>query len=225
MEPLLIWLVLLAAGLSLFTQIVNKFMINEKQVDRYREDMKKIQNELKGMDPKSEEFLKKQDEMLDKNMWIMKQQFKPMMVTLLPYLLVFSFVVPIFAYNQIAVGSPVSFTITGSGDVFSDCLGIDTTISGNFKNTTTVASENCTATFGESEIQLDLVGANNIKIYEADGLKMTVLPPAKEYINFPISIPFAGKSLEWLGTFIWSSLFASLILTKVLKGIYLRKWE
>jgi len=225
MEMLIVWLVLIASGLSLFTQIVNKLMINEKQTDQYREDIKKVQNELKTMDPKSAEFTKKQDEMLDKNMWVMKQQFKPMMVTFLPYIIVFYFLTPIFAYNAIAIGSTVGVSVTGSGDVFSDCLGIDTTVSGNFKNITTVSSDNCTAKFGTTELNLDLVGSNSIKNFEANGLKMTIMPPEKEYIHFPISIPLAGKSFGWLGVFIWSSLFASLILTKVLKGRYLRKWE
>ncbi|MDD5181562.1 MAG: EMC3/TMCO1 family protein [Candidatus Nanoarchaeia archaeon] len=225
MDMLLIWLVLLASGLSLMTQIVNKLTINEKKADQYREEMKKMQNELKTMDPKSAEFTKKQDEMLDKNMWIMKQQFKPMMFTLLPYLIVFYFVTPIFAYNAIAIGSQVTVSVTGTGDVFSDCLGIDTAVSGSFKNITTVSSENCTANLGGTEVDLNLIGSGNINTFEAGGLKMSVMPPEKEYIKFPISIPFAGKSFGWLGTFIWSSLFASLILTKVLKGRYLRKWE
>lgn len=225
MEMLLIWLVLLAAGLSLMTQIVNKLMINEKKTDQYRKDINDVQKELKTMDPKSAEFTKKQDEMLDKNMWIMKQQFKPMMVTLLPYLIVFYFLTPIFAYNPIMLGSTVSVSISGTGDVFSECLNIDTTVSGSFKNITTIQSDNCTASFGNANLNLDLIGASSIKTYEANGLKMTVMPPEKIYVPLPISIPFAGNSLGWLGTFIWSSLITSLILTKVLKGRYLRKWE
>ena len=225
MEMLVVWLVLLASGLSLFTQVVNKLTINEKQADKYRADIKKLQNELKGLDPKSDEFNKKQDEMLDKNMWIMKQQFKPMMFTFLPYIIVFYFLTPIFAYNTIAVGSMVNVNVAGTGTIFSDCLHIDTAVSGSFKNITAVSSDDCTAKFGTTELALDLVGSSSVKTYEANGLKMTVTPPEKVYIPLPISIPLAGKSLGWLGTFIWSSLFASLILTKLLKGIYFRKWE
>jgi hypothetical protein len=194
-------------------------------VDQYRADSKKTENELRTMDPKSAEFTKKQDDMLEKNFWIMKQQFKPMMATLIPYLVVFYFLTPMFAYNPIMVGSQVSVSITGTGTVFSDCLAIDTTVSGNFKNITTVNSENCTAAFGNTNLTLGLINASSIKSYEANGLKMTVIPPPKEYIHFPISIPFAGTSLKWLGTFIWSSLLASLLWTKLLKGRYLRKWE
>jgi len=225
MEMLIIWLAAVAAVLSLLTQIVNKLMINEKKVDQYRADGKKTESELKTMDPKSAEFTKKQDEMLEKQLWIMKQQFKPMMVTLLPYLVVFYFLTPMFAYTPIMVGSQISVSITGTGDVFSDCLSIDAAVSGNFKNITTVNSENCTAKFGSTNLALDLIGASSIKYYEANGLKMTAMPPERVYVPLPISIPLAGNSFGWLGTFIWSSLLASLVWTKLLKGRYLRKWE
>lgn len=225
MTMMILWVALIAFGLSLMTQIVNKLVINEKQVDQNREDIKKYQKELKGMDPKSKEFQEIQDKLLDKNFWIMKQQFRPMMFTFLPYIIVFYFLSSMLAYSPIAVGSVVDMQITGIGTIQSDCLNLNTAVSGKYASDVTIGTEDCSITVDGTELNMDLIGSQNIRKFDAENLKITIKPPEKEYIKLPLSLPLVGNSLGWLGTFIFSSLISSLFLTKVLKGRYLRKWD
>lgn len=213
-----------AFGLSLLSQVINKLMINERRTDKNREEMKKIQGELKGLDPKSKEFSEKQNRMLDINMEIMKQQFKPMLFTFVPYIFIFYLMSSMLAYAPIAVGTTVGVNILGSGNVFSDCLNLNQTVTDTFNTAAQVKSETCKVTLGSSELDLDLVGKQGIVEKEAGGMKLRITPPGNIYIPLPVSLPIVGDSLGWLGTFVLFSFISSLILSKLLKGRYLRKW-
>jgi uncharacterized membrane protein (DUF106 family) len=213
-----------ACGLSLMTQIVNKIMINEKKADRMTVEISTIQKDLQKLDTKSKEFEQKQEKMMDMNLERMKMQMKPLLVTFLPYIIIFYFITGALAYGVIAPGTNVSVLITGTGHVTSECLGIDQDITEDFKKSLTVGSEDCKITLGAVETAIKTGGKEPIN-FNSDTLQLQIMPPQKTYIPLPVSLPMVGNSLEWLGTFVLFSFISSIILTKVLKGRYLRNWE
>jgi uncharacterized membrane protein (DUF106 family) len=214
----------ISSGLALLTQIINKLMINEKRADEMTNEMNRIQKELKTIDPKSKEFSDKQEKMLDINLDRMKMQFKPMFVTFLPYIIMFYILAGVFAYGPIVVGSTVGLSITGSGHVYSDCLGINKDVIDKLSEKVNITSENCTLTLGKTTTAIEL-GNNKPISFTAENMAINIMPPGRKYIPLPVSLPFVGDSLGWLGTYIIFSFIASAIISKLLKGRYLRKWE
>ena len=213
----------IAAGLATLTQIINKLLINEKMVDEGRAEISKLQKKLKGMDMKSKEFNKTQERMLDLNFKMMKQQFKPMFVTFIPYIIVFYFIGNMFSYTPFMVGSEVELIADGEGEMIVPCLNVSEQIDG-YKEKVELAEKSCNATLNGKQVSLTLNGTKPVT-EEANGIELTVNPPEKTFIHLPFSLPFIGDDIGWLGTFILTSLVTSLVLQKALKGRYLRKWD
>lgn len=214
-----------AIVLSFLTQIINKLMINEKLVDESRDKMNRLQKELKGLDIQSKEFREKQDTILDINMMIMKQQFKPMFATFLPYIIVFYFLAAMFAYQPIAIGSQVHFNVNGNCVIESQCLNLNKTISGKEAFYATVNSSDCQISVNGKESNLSLIGLKTETKLNIDNVALIITPPKQALINLPFNFPLIGNELGWLGTFVIASFVSSMVLTKALKGKYLRKWE
>ena len=214
----------IAMGLSLMTQLVNKLTINENKVERITKEMNDINKELKTLSPKSKEFETKQEKMLDINLDRMKMQFKPMMFTFIPYIIIFSIISGTFAYNPLEMGSTIEMSISGTGHVYSECFDLDQNITKKFQETLVIGSENCTMILGSTETQIEL-GQKQIVSFGAEDLKIQITPEEKTYIELPVSIPIAGDSIEWIGVFILFSFASSMVLSKLLKGKQLRKWE
>ncbi len=220
------WLVTgLGIGLSALTILINKLMINEKLVDETREKIKNMQKELKGLDPKSKEFQEKQEKILDLNTVIMKQQFKPMFITFLPYIIVFYLIGNMFAFSPIDVGSNILLEVKGDNvTVVSDCLGLNETVHGKGSFEATVGSNNCTIFINGNKID-NIIGKKDIFEMDIENTHIKITPPKEVFINLPFSLPFFGNKIGWLGTFIIFSFATSLIVNRALKGVYLRKWE
>jgi uncharacterized membrane protein (DUF106 family) len=228
MDYTIIMVALVALGITLLTQLINKLLINEKYVDGARVRMKEIQGQLKTItDIKSKEFTQMQDELLDTNFKIMKQQMKPMILTFLPYIFIYWLLAAAFAYTPIMVGSDVTVRITpnGHGLVVADCLGINNTFTSYNESVYTVNSGTCQLHLNNDTSNLTLEGKKEIVSQNAGGIDFQIVPPKNKIIPLPVSLPYVGDGLGWLGTFIIFSLIFSLLLTKALKGKYLRKWE
>ena len=219
------WIVTgLSVGLSIFTILVNKLLINEKFVDESKANMKKMQSDLKGLDVQSKEFKEKQNKIMAINFDLMKQQFKPMMVTFLPYIIIFYLIGNMFAFAPIAMGSPVHFDISGSTHIESNCLSLNKTIEKSASFDAVVNSSNCTVLVNGKSTG-NIVGKQDVITLNADKSVVKITPPKEVFINLPFSIPFIGNTLGWLGTFILFSFVTSTVLNRLLKGVYLRKWE
>ena len=222
----IIFIILVAFGVSALTQLINKLLVNEKYVDEARERMKQLQKQMKEVkDIKSKEFTQAQDQMMDINFNIMKQQMKPMLLTFLPYLIVFWVMSATFAYLPFEVGSNATVKINGNAPVSIDCLGFDQTVAGHFEGAYAVSSTECSMNVGTTLVNLSLAGKKEIVTQEVAGLKVEIVPPERQFIPLPVNLPFIGDSLGWFGAFIISSLLSSVILGKALKGRYLRKWQ
>jgi len=221
----LLAIAIIGSGLAMLTIIINKLLVNEKFVDEAREKMKNLQKELKGLDVKSKEFKEKQEEILNLNMAIMKEQFKPMFITFLPYIIAFYFLPGMFAYSPIDVNSTVHLDAFGVGKLQIDCLGLNQSIEKKFSDDFVVKSENCTAIVNGNEYELNLIGKKNIVNLDVSDIKIKITPPKRIYINLPFSLPLIGDKIGWLGTFIIFSFLTSTIANKLLRKVYLRKWK
>ncbi len=216
----------IAIGLSIMTQLVNKLLINEKFVDKSREKIKKMQKKIKDLDHTSKEFKKKQEKIVNLNFKLMKQQFKPMLFTFLPYILVFYFMGSLFAFSPIVVGSQLNVQVTGSGTIYSECLELNETFEGSETYLTKVESEDCEIYINENKVDVELLSEQEEITYETnDDVSLKIIPPKRTFISLPFEIPFVGDEIGWLGTFIIFSFASSMILNKSLKGVYLRKWD
>ncbi len=215
----------IAIGLSVITILINKLLINEKLVNDSRERMKKLQKELKEVDPKSKEYHEKQDELLNINMTIMKQQFKPMFITFLPYIIVFYIIGASFAYAPIGVGSQIHFDISGNGHLAIPCAGINETFSKSQSMDATINSSDCKVFINGNEVNTSILGASKVVNIAKDNLTVKITPHKLVFIKLPFSLPWMGSEIGWLGTYILISLVTSSILNKALKNVYLRKWE
>ncbi len=214
----------LGVGLSIFTILVNKLLINEKFVDKSKAEMKNLQKELKGLDVKSKEFKEKQDRIMGLNFDLMKQQFKPMMVTFLPYILIFYLIGNMFAFAPIAVGSSVHFDVSGDTHLESACLNLNKTVIKSDSFNAVVNSSKCNVLVNGKAMD-DLIGKQDVIQFNTNGSVVKITPPKEVFITMPFSIPLIGNTLGWLGTFILFSFVTSTIFNKLLKGVYLRKWE
>lgn len=226
MDYTILIVALVALGVTSLTQLINKLLINEKFTDNAREKMKELQNKLKTFtDSKSKEFIQVQDELLDINFKIMKQQMKPMIFTFVPYIFIYWLLASAFAYAPITVGSNVTVKMNGHGMIYADCLGLNQTIDGYKEGTYTVNSGACLLAVNNSTANLSLSGNTGIISNNIGGVDVSIVPPKNRIIPLPFSLPYVGDSFGWLGTFIIFSLIFSVILGKALKGKYLRKWE
>jgi len=221
-----IWVIIgVSVCLALMTQVINKLLINEKFTDESRKKMSEIQKELKTLSPQSKEFREKQDKVLDMNMAIMKQQFKPMMVTFMPYIIVFYILGASFSFAPIAVGSAIQLDVSGDAVIFSECLGLNETVVGQTVIEADVTSNDCTLLVNGEDAGVDLIGKKQEINANVGDVSINIKPPKQIFLNLPFKLPFFGDRIGWLGTYIMFSFTISMILNKALKGKYLRKWE
>ena len=222
----LIIIIIVSALISLLSQLINKLLINEKRSDEGRARMKELQRKVKTVtDIKSKEYTQIQDEILDINFKIMKQQMKPMIFTFLPYIFVFYILAGAFAYMPLDVGTNVTVKITGNGMIYADCMDLNQTVNGTFVESFIVKSTDCTIVMNNNTINQSLADKTEIVSNNGGGMTMEVTPPKNIVLTLPFSIPFIGNSLGWLGTYILFSFVFSILLSKALKGRYLRKWD
>ena len=217
--------ILSAIALASSVQLINKLMINEKFVDESRAKMTKMQKDLKGVDIKSKHYQETQEKIIDMNLSMMKQQMKPMIFTFIPYIIGFWLLGAMFGFMVIGVGSDITFEVNGDATIVSECLDLNKTIDGKEKFTATVSSENCSMMIDGKEMDITLIGAEAPIELKTDNAKIVISPPKQVILELPFEIPYVGSKLGWLGTFIIFSFSTSMILSKALKGKYLRKWE
>jgi uncharacterized membrane protein (DUF106 family) len=224
--PPIVIIILVALGASCITQLINKLMVNEKYVDGARAKMKGLQEKLKTItDIKSPDFTKAQDELLDINFNIMKQQMKPTFVTFIPYLFLYWLMSSTFAYAAMDIGSNVTLKITGTGNYAIDCISFNQTVTGSYEGVHVLSAGDCHFSVANVTTNQSVLGKKEIVSQSIGSNEISLIPSKNRVIPLPVSLPYVGDALGWLGTFVLFSLIFSLVLGKALKGKYLRKWE
>ena len=88
--PPILAILILAFLLGLISTLLQKYLTNQGKMRRLKEDTKRLQEQYKKLmkeDP--HKAIKIQQKMLPLQMDLMKESFKPLLVTLIPFLLIF----------------------------------------------------------------------------------------------------------------------------------------
>ncbi|MBN1275157.1 DUF106 domain-containing protein [Candidatus Woesearchaeota archaeon] len=107
------WLAILVISvvITTLTTIAYKYLTDQQRMKALKAEMKGYQKKVKELsktDPKK--AMKVQQEMMGKNMEIMKQSFKPTLYTLIPIIIIFGWLNAHMAYEPLLPGEP--FTVT-----------------------------------------------------------------------------------------------------------------
>lgn len=113
--PLLNWspfwgILLLSLLVTLISTLAYKYFTNQSEMKRLKDEQKEFQKKMKELRDKPEELMKLQKEAMSKNFDYMKHSFKPMVITLLPILLIFSWMAANLTYDPISPGEHYSVT-------------------------------------------------------------------------------------------------------------------
>lgn len=162
--PSILAIIFLATLLALISTLLQKFLTNQAKMKRLRDDTKKYQEQMKRLRDDPEKMMKVQQKVLPIQMELMKESFKPLLVTLVPFLLVFFWLSSHFAFFPVEPNTPFIVSAT-----FEKGIG-------------------GTATLGGSSAILIETPEQTVK----DGMvKWVVKAPAGEY---DLNLTFAGAT-------------------------------
>lgn len=82
-------LIIISALVTLVSTLVTKWLTNQEHLKSLKVRQKEIQKDLKNHKPGEKMFQELQAEMLQISMATMKSSFKPLLVTMIPFLLLF----------------------------------------------------------------------------------------------------------------------------------------
>jgi uncharacterized membrane protein (DUF106 family) len=205
--PPILAIIILATLLALISTLLQKYLTDQAKMKRLRDDTKKYQEQMKKLRQKPEEMMKVQQKVLPIQMELMKESFKPLLVTLIPFLLIFFWLSNHFAYHQIQPNQPfvVSATfeegITGNATLSGEGLQIEQpTQAVQQKDDEGYAKWVVKGPPGEHKLDLSFAGAtisrdvliSNDRIYETP-----IMPKRGTVTAFNIE----NKKLEPLGNF------------------------
>ncbi len=83
-------LIIFSGIITFISTMVTKWLTNQEHLRSMKERQKQIQKDLRNHKPGEKVFEELQNEMLQISMIMMKSSFKPMLVTLIPFLLLFT---------------------------------------------------------------------------------------------------------------------------------------
>ena len=111
----LVSIIVIAFFLSLAVTLVYKFLTNQALMKELREQMKKIQDKMKSNPDKAVEL---QKQAMSLNMKLMKESFKPLLITIIPFFAIFAWLKSV--YNGLVILNvpfhiPLSSFETGLG--------------------------------------------------------------------------------------------------------------
>jgi uncharacterized membrane protein (DUF106 family) len=129
--PSLLAILFLASLLALISTLLQKYLTNQAKMKRMRDDTKKLQAQMKTLRDDPKKMMKVQEKLMPLQMELMKESFKPLLVSLIPFLLVFFWLSSHFAFHEIQPETPfvVSATfdegILGNATLEADGLSIE----------------------------------------------------------------------------------------------------
>src|SRR3989344_687733 len=98
--------------LSVIITVVYKFATNQKEMKRLKEQQKEFQKSMKELRHNPEEMMKIQKEAMKSNMDYMKHSLKSTLITMLPIILIFSWMAGHLSFEPIYPGEQYSMTAT-----------------------------------------------------------------------------------------------------------------
>ena len=230
--PPLVAVVLMSFLISIVVILVTKFMTDQALMKKIKEELKDHQKQIKEFKNEPAKAMEVQKKAMELNMKCMSHSLKPTLITFIPIILIFGWMSATFAYESVHPNQ--EFSITATFDKNAQGVAIlsvpkEITISGN-------KSQNIQN--GQSTWKMKGVAGEHIIEVDYNNEKQDtsiLITEGKWYIN-PIKktegsiksikinykkqvvIPIGYKDwLGWLGTYIWSSIFFTMIIRKLLK--------
>ena len=96
----------ISAALALFSTLVYKYATDQALMKAIKEEMKKLQAEMKANKENPQKIAELQGKLMPLNTKMMSQSFKPMILTIVPFLVIFALLGKV--YNGLTV-IPLSF--------------------------------------------------------------------------------------------------------------------
>ena len=235
-SPILL-IVLVSFFISLIITVVYKFATDQKEMKRLKEQQKEFQKRMKEMRSNPEEMMKVQKEAMKSNMDYMKHSLKSTLITMLPIILIFSWMAghlsfePIYPGEQYSVAATFAKGVTGETELVPDS---GTELSSDAKQPisnreitwrmkSTAGEHTLTVKSGETEQQKKVLITKDLKYEDqfsafkgSDIEKITInynkLKPLGDF-----TVPLFNWQPGWLAIYFISSIVFSLSLRKLLK--------
>lgn len=241
LQPLLnvspfLGIITLAFIISLLITLAYKYLTNQTEMKRLKEEQKEYQKKMKELKSNPDEMMRVQKEAMSKNMEYMKHSFKPTLFTMLPILLIFSWMSAHLMYEPIFPDERYSITAQFDGINGNAELLVEegTTILNDPIQTIAngVAIWNLKSASGEHFLTIKTKADQQTKkVLMTNELKYE--PPVSTYdhsditqiqINYnklkplgDFTVPLFNWQPGWLGLYIILSIIFSMGLRKILK--------
>ncbi|MDD4353302.1 MAG: EMC3/TMCO1 family protein [Candidatus Nanoarchaeia archaeon] len=111
----LIFSIIISIITSLISQLSFKFFANNKFLKEGMKEAKELQQKMLKMDQSDKEYQEVQNKLLDLNMKLMSEQFKPTMITMIPFLLLFAYAKSVIPMDQILINFGFKIPLLGEG--------------------------------------------------------------------------------------------------------------
>lgn len=202
--PPILAILILSLLLGLFSTVLQKYLTNQAKMRRIKNDTKKMQKQMREHQKKGEtdKVLKVQQQLMPIQMDMMKESFRPLLVTMVPFLLIFFWLSNHFAFYPVQPGEsfPVSAEF-GSGASGEVTLSVPESFTLDEATKQVVDGEAAwmvSGPEGKHAIQLSYAGATfsrNVLITEARSYE----PPVEQFDGPVQSITIGNKKLLPLG--------------------------
>lgn len=233
-SPLLV-IILVSFIISLIITVVYKLMTDQKEMKRLKEQQKDFQKRLKELRSNPEEMMKVQKEAMKSNMDYMKHSLKSTLITMLPIILIFSWMAGHLSFEPIYPGETYSVTatfakgVTGDAELLADegtelSSAAKQEIAGSevsWRMKSTEGEHTLAIKTGETEAQKKVLITKDLQ-YEDQISSFKDSDIEKITINYNKLRPLGGLSIfgwqpGWLAIYFITSIGFSLGLRKLLK--------
>ncbi|MGM5483931.1 MAG: EMC3/TMCO1 family protein [Nanobdellota archaeon] len=222
-------IMLISLFVALISILATKFMTNQELMKSHRKKLKDMQKDMKKHRDDPKKSLKMQKDMMNINMLVMKESFKPMIITIIPFILIFTWLNANFSYLPIMPDD--SFDITAK---IKDMEGKEITIKVLPEDKVTFLS-NKTKTIDDKNVNWELKakeGSYTIrydlgnKTYDQDLIvgnkyatpQKSFDPGFKSTIgNEKLKVDIFGLNLTWFWAYLIFSIIFSLLFRKIFK--------
>ena len=110
--PPILALLVLATFLALVSTLLQKYLTDQAKMRRLKEDIKKYQEQVKKLRSEPGKAMKVQQKMMPVQLELMKESFKPLLYSLIPFLLIFFWLGSHFAYYSLTPNTPFVVSAT-----------------------------------------------------------------------------------------------------------------
>lgn len=223
-------IVIISGFLSLASILASKYFTNQAKMKQHKLDMKAIQKKSQALsksDPSK--AMSMQKEMMDMNMVIMKESFKPMFITIIPFLLVFAWLNANLSFIPIEATEP--FTITADMKIDEGLVSVrvipEDKITYISNQTTEIVDKKVSwelsgdaahytiqYSYNNETVEQDLIIGDTyetpLKAHSASSFKKTTIG------NEPLRVKLLGLEMKWIWSYVLFSLMFSIIFRKLM---------